>query len=116
MHGALDPEAIRPLLTASHAERGLEIFTFTQPLFLDADVWGRLYDYDSIGAAGRMALTNFTIRGETVSSVESTFRYTNRFLEFSQPHLQTGAQKITADGITVDFNSWRIYFTNGFIP
>ena len=114
MHGVLNPEAIRPLLATSHAERGLEFFKFTQPLFLDADVWGRLYDYDSIGAAGRMALTNFTIRGETVGSVESAFHYTNRFLEFSQPHLQTGAQKITADGITVDFNSWRVYFTNGF--
>ena len=61
-----------------------------------------------------MALTNFTIRGETVGSVESEFRYTNRFLEFFQPRLQTGAQRMTADGIAVDFNAWRIYFTNGF--
>ena len=49
-----------------------------------------------------------------MSSVESAFRYTNRFLEFFQPRLQAGAQKMTADGIAVDFNSWRIYFTNGF--
>jgi hypothetical protein len=114
VRGVLNPEAIQPLLTTSHAERSLKLFTFTKPLFLDADVRGRLHDYDSIGAAGRMALTNFTIRGETVGSVESTFRYTNRFLEFFQPHLQTGAQTMTADGIAVDFNLWRIYFTNGF--
>jgi hypothetical protein len=112
--GVLNPEAIRPVLTANNAERGLELFAFTKPLFLDADVWGRSHDYDSIGAAGRMALTNFTIRGETVSRVESAFHYTNRFLEFFQPHLQTGAQTMTADGIAADFNSWRIYFTNGF--
>ena len=114
VHGVLNPKAIQPLLTTNYAERSLKLFTFTKPLFLDADVWGRLYDYDSIGAAGRMALTNFTIRGETVGSVESAFRYTNRFLEFFQPHLQTGAQTMTADGIAVDFNLWRIYFTNGF--
>ncbi|MGA3162736.1 MAG: AsmA-like C-terminal region-containing protein [Verrucomicrobiota bacterium] len=114
VRGVLNPEAIQPLLTTSHAERSLKLFTFTKPLFLDADVRGRLHDYDSIGAAGRMALTNFTIRGETVGSVESTFHYTNRFLEFFQPHLQTGAQTMTADGIAVDFNLWRIYFTNGF--
>ena len=43
-----------------------ELFTFNQPLFLDAEVWGRLYDDDSIGARGHLALTNFTIRGEMV--------------------------------------------------
>jgi hypothetical protein len=114
VQGALAPEAIRPLLASNHIERTLELFTFTRPLFLDADIWGRLYDDDSIGAAGHLALTNFTIRGEAVSSVESTFRYTNRVLEFFQPHLQASAQRMTADGIAVDFNSWRIYFTNGF--
>ena len=114
IRGVLNPEAIRPVLTANNAERGLELFTFTKPLFLDADVWGRSHDYDSIGAAGRMALTNFTIRSETVGRVESTFRYTNRLLEFFQPHLQTRGQTISADGIAADFNSWRIYFTNGF--
>jgi hypothetical protein len=114
IRGVLNPEAIRPVLTANNAERSLELFTFTEPLFLDADMWGRLHDYDSIGVAGRMALTNFTIRGEAVESVESTFHYTNRFLEFFQPHLQTGAQTMSADGIAADFNSWRIYFTNGF--
>jgi hypothetical protein len=114
IQGALAPVIIQPLLASSQAERALKLFTFTQPLFLNADVWGRLYDNDSIGAAGRLALTNFTIRGESVNSVESAFRYTNRFLEFFQPHLQAGAQRMTADGIAVDFNSWRIYFTNGF--
>ena len=114
VQGALAPYALRPLLAANHAERAVDLFTFTQPLSLDADVWGRLYDNDSIGARGHMALTNFTIRGEIVSSVESDFCYTNRFLEFFQPRLQTGAQRMMADGIAVDFNSWRIYFTNGF--
>jgi hypothetical protein len=114
IRGALNPEAVRPVLTANNAERGLGLFTFTKPLFLDADVWGRSHDYDSIGAAGRMALTNFTIRGETVSRVESAFCYTNRLLEFFQPHLQARGQTMSADGIAADFNSWRIYFTNGF--
>jgi len=114
VHGALAPSALQPLLTVNQTGRISELFTFNQPLFLDADVWGRLYDDDSIGARGHLALTNFTIRGEMVDSVESDFRYTNRCLEFFQPRLQTGAQKMMADGIAVDFNAWRIYFTNGF--
>ena len=114
VQGAIAPLALRPLFAANHAERAVDLFTFTQPLFLDAEVRGRLNDNDSIGARGHLALTNFTIRGETVSSVESEFCYTDRFLEFFQPRLQTGAQKMRADGIAVDFNGWRIYFTNGF--
>jgi AsmA-like C-terminal region len=114
VQGALAPDAIQPLLAANHAERVLRLFTFAQPLYLDADVWGRLDDDDSVGAAGHVALTNFTIRAESVGSVESAFHYTNRVLEFFQPRLQAGAQKMAADGITLDFNSWRIYFTNGF--
>jgi AsmA-like C-terminal region len=114
VQGALAPNALRPLLAANHAGRAVDLFTFTQPLSLDADVWGRLYDEDSIGARGHMALTNFTVRGEMVSRVASDFCYTNRLLEFFQPRLQAGAQRMSADGIAVDFNSWRIYFTNGF--
>jgi len=114
VQGALAPDALRPLLAGNHAEKALKPFAFTQPLYLNAEVWGRLDDYDSLGAAGRAALTNFTIHGETVGSVESAFRYTNRLLEFFQPRLQTGAQKMSADGVAVDFNAWRIYFTNGF--
>ncbi|HLZ54217.1 MAG TPA: AsmA-like C-terminal region-containing protein [Verrucomicrobiae bacterium] len=114
VQGALAPYALRPLLATNRAERVMDLFTFTRPLSLDADVWGRLYDDDSIGARGHLALTNFTIRGEIVNTVESDFGYTNRFLEFFQPRLQTGAQRMRADGVAVDFNAWRIYFTNGF--
>lgn len=114
VQGALAPDALQPLLAENHAEKALEPFTFTQPLHLNADVWGRLNDDNSLGATGRAALTNFTVHGESVSSVESAFHYTNRFLEFFQPRLQAGAQKMSADGIAVDFRAWRIYFTNGF--
>ncbi|HUA38885.1 MAG TPA: AsmA-like C-terminal region-containing protein [Candidatus Sulfopaludibacter sp.] len=114
MQGALAPYALRPLLATNHAERVLDLFAFAQPLSLNADVWGCLADNNSLGARGHVALTNFTIRGEIVGWVEGDFGYTNRVLDFFQPRLQTGAQKMSADGIAVDFNSWRIYFTNGF--
>jgi hypothetical protein len=112
--GVLAPDALRPLLASNQFKRVPELFTFTRPLSLQADVWGRLYDNDSLGATGHLALTNFTVRSETVGSVESTFKYTNRVLEFFRPRLQTGTQMMAADGVAVDFNSWRIYFTNGF--
>lgn len=114
VQGSLAPSVLQPLLSSNQAERLSEVFTFNQPLSLNAEVLGRLYDDESIDATGHFALTNFTIRGETVSSVESDFHYTNQVIEFFRPRLQTGAQKMMADLIIVDFNSWRIYFTNGF--
>ena len=116
IRGTLDPEIIRPFLTASNAARGLNHFTFTGPPAVDVDVSGRLYDYDRIAASGRVALTNFTIRGQAADNVAAGLFYTNRILEFFRPRLERagGAQTMTADKITVDFNAQRIYFTNGF--
>jgi hypothetical protein len=112
--GAFDPAAVRPFLTASNAVRGFGIVKFTEPVQLDADVWGRLYDYDGIGATGRVALTNFTVRGQSMDSVVSAFSYTNRALEFSHLDLWRGTQTMTADLITLDFNRKLILFKNGY--
>ena len=114
IRGAFDPAAVRPFLTASNAVRGFEIARFTEPVRLDADVWGKLYDYDGIGATGRIALTNFTVRGQSIDNVTSSFSYTNRVLEFLNPRLWRGAQTMTADLITLDFNRRLIFFKNGY--
>jgi hypothetical protein len=114
IRGALDPEVVRPFLTASNAARGLEILKFNEPLALDMTVNGRLYDYDSIAANGSVALTNFAVRGEVFGDVASAVNYTNRVLEFLHPLMHTGAQMATADKIILDFNTRMIYFTNGF--
>jgi hypothetical protein len=114
IRGALDPETFRPLLVTSNEMRGFSHFTFAEPLVLDVDVRGRLYDYDSIAARGRVALTNFTVRGQAMDSVSGGLAYTNRVLEFSGVRLWRGAQTMTADEVTLDFNRRLIFFTNGF--
>ena len=114
IRGRFDPETLRPFLTASNAVRGLDHFTFSEPLALEIDVGGRLYDYDSIDVSGRVALTNFTLRGQSVDSITGELRYTNRVLDFIHPHLWHGTQTMTADKVTLDFNARLISFTNGF--
>jgi len=115
IRGAFDPEAIRPFLTDSNAVRGFDHFQFTAPADLDFEARGRLYDYASIAAAGRAALTNFVVRGQDADSVASEFQYSNRVVEFFSPRLSRagGTQTMSADRITLDFNSQRIWFTNG---
>lgn len=114
IRGALDPEAARPFLTASNAMRGFGILKFTAPLALDMDVSGRLYDYGQIAASGRVALTNFAVRGEEFGDASAELDYTNRVLEILHPLMHTGAQMATADKIILDFNTRLIHFTNGF--
>ena len=111
--GAFDPECLRAFLTTSNAVRGLGIVRLAVPAQLDADVQGRLGDYDSIGATGRLALTNFTIRGQSFDSVAGAFSYTNRALKFSNPHSWRGVQELSADLVTLDFNRMLIFFKNG---
>ena len=114
IRGAFDPESLRPFLTASNAARGFAIAKFIEPPVLDLDVRGRLYDYDGISASGRVALTNFTVRGEMFGDAASALNYTNRVLEFLNPLMHTGEQVMTADKITLNFNTRLICFTNGF--
>jgi hypothetical protein len=114
VRGALDPDTFRPWLVTSNAERVFNQFTSSAPAQISADVWGRLYDYDRIGAHGRITLTNFSFRGQSAGFFQSAINYTNRVLELFGPSLWRGSEILTADHITVDFNSWRIYFTNGF--
>jgi hypothetical protein len=115
VRGALAPETLRPFLTASNAIRGLNRFTFTAPLILDVNATGNWNDFASIGANGSLALTNFTIRAQSMDNVAGEFFYTNRVLEFFHPQLAraNGAQKMSADEIALNFNERLIYFTNG---
>jgi hypothetical protein len=112
INGALSPGFLQPFLTAK-AARGFTNFAFTQPVFLDTRIRGRLPDYDSITATGHVALTNCSLRGESVDSVETDFRYAHQVAEFLHPRLLAGPQNMQADGIRLDWPGDRVYITNG---
>src|SRR5206468_6383697 len=90
------------------------LFTITQPLVLDAEIWGRSSAPERTGFKAQVALTNFTFRGESISGVQTGVQYTNRVLRFFNPRIQCGSRNVSADGLLADFNSELIYLTNGF--
>ena len=114
--GAADVESARPFLTAERGQRALDIFKLSEPLALNLTAAGNLQNFDSLTAAGHLALTNFSVRGQTADSVTGNFTYTNHVLEFLQTQLfrAGGAQTLAADAVALDFNARMIFFTNGF--
>jgi hypothetical protein len=109
----LDPRIVRPLLEEDQ-QPGLDLLTFTNPPVIAAEVWGNAHELERTGVKGRVALTNFTFRGESASGLQTAVQYTNKFLQFNSPHLQRGAQQMSADGVGVDFASQLVFLTNGF--
>ncbi len=112
LHSEIDAGSLRPLLEPSQ-QRGLDQFSFSQPPVIDAEIRGRWHDPERTTAKGRVALTNFTFRGESASGFQTAVEYTNLYLRLSDAHLQRGTQYLSAAGLEVDFISQKIYLTNG---
>jgi hypothetical protein len=109
----IDPSILRPLLQTNQL-RAVDLIAFTQAPFIDGEIWGRWDDHDRTGFKARVALTNFTFRGESADSCGGLLEYTNRLLRVTDAHLERGAERITAEGLLADFNALKLYLTNGF--
>jgi hypothetical protein len=111
--GSLDPRAARPLLDPDEQD-ALDFFTFTQPPLIEAEVRGLRGDPKQLGIRGRVALTNFTFRGESVGSLQTGVLYSNQVLQLQAARLLRGTQQLEAESLIADFNAQKIYVTNGF--
>ena len=113
LHSSVNVLDLRPLL-APDLQRALRFFTFAEPPVIDARVWGRWDEPRRTGLQGRVALTNFTFRGESASYLQTALQYTNHLLHFTDPRLGRGAERLSADAVTADFAAQKIYLSNGF--
>ena len=113
LNGAFDPRAIASLLDEK-GQRGLGYFEFTSAPFLDAEVLGRWYERDRMGARASVTWTNFSFRGQHADRLEASLNYTNKILQVFNPRLERGAERVTADSLTFDFAANRAYLTNGY--
>ena len=109
----LDLRMVRPLLDEEQ-QKGLDLLTFTNPPVIGAEIWGHAHELERTGFKGRVALTNFTFRGESASGLQTGVQYTNKFLQFNSPRVQRGEQRMSADGVGVDLAAQLVFLTNGF--
>ena len=73
--GRLDAASVQPFLTTSNAARGFAYLTFREPVALALDATGNLRDLAALVITGRVAATNFAIRGLPVDSFTATFNH-----------------------------------------
>ena len=109
--GKLDGNVVRPFLTTSNAVRGFAYLTFHAPAALDLEVSGNLRDFTTLSATGRVTVTDFAVRGQTVDRVTATLSYTNLTAEFFHPQLSRagGTQKFSGDSVTLDLAGEKLF-------
>jgi hypothetical protein len=112
LHSGIDPGIIRPLFQKENQQRFFDLFKFSAPPHIEAEIWGRWQDVQRLGAAGKVVVTNGAFRGEQVDFASSWFRYTNQALYFIEPKARSGGKEGNAPGITIDFIEHKVRLTN----
>jgi hypothetical protein len=107
----IDPWVVRPLLSESGLA-GLSLITLTEPPRIEAEIWDHGQDEKRIGFKGRLALTNFTFRGESISGLQTDLQYSNLFFHALGPRVQCGARQGSAEGVGIDLKAGFVYLTN----
>ena len=109
----IDPLAARPLLEEG-AQHACDLLTLGEPPWIEGEVWGRWDEPERVGFKSRIALSNFSFQGESFTGLQTELQYTNRVLQVFNLRAQRGTERVTADGLTADFNAQFVYLTNGF--
>lgn len=112
LSSTVDPRLVRPFLDAS-AKEGFDLFSFSTPPALEFEIWGRSGEAERTGARGRVAVSNFIFRGQSIATLHTQVQYTNQFLRFIAPRVELGGRYAQADGLAVDLEAQLIYLTNG---
>ena len=109
----IDPTIGRPFLDAS-AQEAFDVVVFSNAPAVSLEVWGKATQPSGWQALGSVTGSNFTVRGESFSSVKTQVSYSNNLLRFLKPRVEIGARHLEADGVTVDLTAQYVHITNGF--
>ena len=111
VHSTLDMNALK-LLLPPESRHGFDLAGFTEPPVLDAELRGRWNTPDGLDVKGHVALTNFTFRGETASGFQSAIEFSNQVLTLTEPRLQRGEERVSAEWVRVDLAGEKVFMTN----
>jgi hypothetical protein len=110
----MDPNLIRPWLD-TNAAHGFDYVHFQEPVALNLEIGGNLLDFRTLTATGQVALTNFTVREQSLDSLTFTLSYSNLTAEFFHPQLVRagGAEQFVAERATLDLAGQKLWLHEG---
>jgi hypothetical protein len=116
LRGKLELPTLKQFLPEKIQQQIDTYLTLRKPAVFDVQFSGNARNISLITAAGRLALTNFSVRDQDYDSAASDVSFTNLVLNFLHPGSLRGggSQVLTADAVTLDFGGRMMYFTNGF--
>jgi hypothetical protein len=110
VRGQIDPKALTPLF-GEGGQNALNSLELSGPASVDASVWGPWSDGQG-AIAGKVALTNFTFRGERFDDCAATAHYTNQFVEVFDATVHHEARSLLAPSVSYDFREQLLTVTN----
>jgi hypothetical protein len=108
----IDPKALRLLLEDENQRRALDDFQFAVPPVIEGEISGRWQEPGTTRLDVRVAMTNFTFRGETCSVLNAGVQFANRRFQFADIDIRRGEQVITTPTAGIDLDTQRLWFTN----
>jgi hypothetical protein len=106
------PQETTPILGRG-SEQVLALFHFNEPAHFTGEVWARKRRPGIDGLKGEITCSNFTFRGEPMSSLHARAIFTNLVLDVLDPRIVRPDGSVQADRVRVDFNEDWLAVTNG---
>jgi hypothetical protein len=113
INSSLDPKIVHPLFE-TNMHRHFDLVNLTQPPHVSGEIWGRFREPERTAFRGAVSVTNFTFRGESISRLQTSVQYSNRFLLMTGAQAQYGTQYVSADSLNFNIAAQTIYLSNGF--
>jgi hypothetical protein len=110
VRGRVDPKALIPLLEQTNTNVW-DFFELGAPAVFEGSVWGP-WSGDSGAIEGRIAVTNFIVRGEHVDDLETRIRYTNGLVEISDMLIHKDEKSLTVPKASYGIGERVFLFTN----
>ncbi len=108
----IDPSCVRPLLPPE-AQKAFELVSLSTPPSIAGELSGQWNDASKFAASAKVAITNFSFRGEAAATVQTRFAYADGMLHVYEPRVERGNTHMSADGVMADFKAQMVYLTNG---
>jgi hypothetical protein len=108
---AIDPVILKPLLPKNE-QFVLQIVKFADPPRIQGEAWGNWDHAEQIGFNGHLAATNFFIREQAFSRIQTRIQFTNAVLECYDLILQRNQEEVRAPFVLVDFPAEILFVTN----